>query len=129
MGRPIDRLLFVYNADYGPLDAIVDSAKKLLSINGCALCSLTHSLAGEKSEWQSCRETLGVPVDYVHRDELTPALRAVVGGRLPSVVAQVGGENVVLLAPDAIERCSGSVADLRGRIKIHAAMRELEVPF
>lgn len=76
MARPIDRLLFVYKADSGTLNAIIDSAKKLLSINGCALCSLTHSLAGEKSEWQSCKETLGVPVDYVHRDELTPSLRA-----------------------------------------------------
>jgi hypothetical protein len=43
--RPIERLLFIYNADSGALNTIVDSARKLLSINGCPLCSLTHSLA------------------------------------------------------------------------------------
>ena len=129
MPRPIDRLLFVYNADSGALNAIIDSAKKLLSINGCPLCSLTHSLAGERSEWQSCKESMGVPVEYVHRDELSPALRQVVGDRLPSVVAHVGGEEVVLLTPDVIQRCKGSVADLRGRIKMHAAMRDLEIPY
>ncbi|MBI3608180.1 MAG: hypothetical protein HY207_09445 [Nitrospirae bacterium] len=46
-GTKIERLLFIYNADSGKWGAFVDSAKKLLMINGCALCSLTHGLAGE----------------------------------------------------------------------------------
>jgi len=53
--QPISRLYFVYNAESGTLAAIVDSAKKLLSINGCPLCSLTHSLLGERNEWKTCR--------------------------------------------------------------------------
>lgn len=85
MARPIDRLLFVYKADSGTLNAIIDSAKKLLSINGCALCSLTHSLAGEKSEWQSCKETLGVPVADVL------SMRRRVGRRLGVVSAEHAG--------------------------------------
>jgi len=129
MPRKVDRLLFVYNADSGTLNAIIDSARKLLSINGCPLCSLTHSLAGERSEWLSCKESIGVPVDYVHRDELSPALRGVVGDRLPSVVARAGDQDIVLLGPDVIQRCKGSVADLRGRIKTHAAMHDLEVSY
>ena len=129
MPRKVDRLLFVYNADSGTLNAIIDSAKKLLSINGCPLCSLTHSLAGERSEWLSCKESIGIPVDYVPRDELSPSLRGIVGDSLPSVVARAGDEDIVLLGPDVIQRCKGSVADLRGRIKTHAAMRDLEVPF
>ncbi len=129
MPRKVDRLLFVYNADSGTLNAIVDSTKKLLSINGCPLCSLTHSLAGERSEWLSCKESIGIPVDYVHRDELSPSLRGVVGNSLPSVVARAGDEDIVLLGPEVIQRCKGSVADLRGRIKTHAAMRDLEVPY
>lgn len=129
MARKVDRLLFVYNADSGTMNAIIDSAKKLLSLNGCPLCSLTHSLAGERSEWQSCKESLGVPVDYVHRDELSESLRALVGNKLPSVVARTGDDEIVLLGPDVIQRCKGSVADLRGRIRTHAIMRDLEVPF
>ncbi|HVS32319.1 MAG TPA: hypothetical protein VMS98_12815 [Thermoanaerobaculia bacterium] len=49
-GKLVDRLMFVYNADSGLLATISDSARKLLSINGCVLCSLTHSTMGEKSE-------------------------------------------------------------------------------
>lgn len=124
----IQRLLFVYNADSGTLNAIVDSAKKLLSINGCPLCSLTHSLAGERGEWKSCKESIGVPIDYVHRDELTPRLKNVISRELPCVVAEVDGELTVVLTAEVIARCKGSVADLRGRLNTHAAMRGLSFP-
>jgi len=124
--QPIDRLFFVYNADSGTLAAIVDSAKKLLSINGCALCSLTHSLVGERAEWVSCKDTIGVPVDYVHRDELTPGMKASIGSeQLPCVLAESGNSITLLLTADTIRRCNGSIADLRGRLSIHAAMRNL----
>ncbi len=127
-GRRIERLLFVYNADSGVLNSVIDSAKKILAINGCPLCSLTHSLSGEKSDWRTCKESLGMPVEYVHRNELTSSLRTVVGEQLPCVVAQADGDLVLLLEPDVIQRCKGSVADLRGRIRMHAAMRGLELP-
>ena len=126
--RRIDRLIFVYNADSGALNALVDSAKKLLRVNGCTLCSITHSLAGERSEWKSCKEEIGVPVDYVHRDEMSDRLAGVVAGRLPAVVAAVGEELVLVLAPEVLARCQGSVSDLKGRLATHAAMKGLELP-
>jgi hypothetical protein len=125
----ITRLYFVYNANSGTLAAIVDSAKKLLSINGCALCSLTHSLAGERTEWKTCRDTMGVAVDYVHRDELTREMKAIIEGEgLPCVLAQTQKGLHLLLTPDTIRRCNGSIADFRGRLSIHAAMRNLTLP-
>ncbi len=124
----IERLVFVHNADSGILSSVIDSTRKLLSINGCALCSLTHSLAGERNEWTTCKETIGVPVEYLHRDELTPSTRAVVGNQLPCVLAEAGGETIVLLDSEVIGRCKGSVADFRGRLTLHAAMRGLDLP-
>ena len=52
----------------------------------------------------------------------------VVGGRLPCVLADTGDELVLLLHSDVIDRMRGSVADLRGRLVTHAAMRGLELP-
>ncbi len=125
----IQRLHFVYNADSGTLAAIVDSAKKLLSINGCPLCSLTHSLLGERAEWVTCRDTIGVPIEYVHRDELTPPMKASIGSeQLPCVLAESDNSMVLILTADTIRRCNGSLADLRGRLGIHAAMRNLAFP-
>ena len=126
--RTIDRLLFVFSADAGSFNAFLDSARKLLRIKGCTLCSITHGLAGEKSEWRECKEEIGVPVDYVHRDEVTPELRRVVGDQLPCIVAQAGKDLVLLLAPDVLERCQGSVADLKGRIHYFASIHQLKMP-
>ncbi len=127
--RDIRRLIFLYNADSGRLNALVDSAKKLLMINGCSLCAITHGLAGEKREWKECKEEIGVPVDYVHRDEVTPALRDVVRERYPSVVAEAAdGSLVLLLDAEVLDRAKGTVADLKGRLKTYASMNGLRFP-
>lgn len=124
----IDRLVFIYNADSGRWSAIVDSAKKLLTVNGCALCSITHGLSGEKSDWKTCRDELGVPIDYVHRDEVDDGLREIVGDQLPAVIAICGGRKVVLLSPEVLDRCRGSVADFKGRLSTYASMNGLAFP-
>ncbi|HEX3526454.1 MAG TPA: hypothetical protein VH988_05255 [Thermoanaerobaculia bacterium] len=129
--RRIDRLIFVFNAGSGSFNAFLDSARKLLQIKGCTLCTITHGLAGEKSEWKECKEEIGVPVDYVHKDEITPALARVLGdgdANLPCVVAEAGGELILLLGPDVLDRCKGSVADLKGRLGVFSTMKGLELP-
>jgi hypothetical protein len=126
--RSIDRLLFVFSADAGTFNAFLDSARKLLRIKGCTLCTITHGLAGEKSEWRDCKEEIGVPVDYIHRDELSGELRSLVGDQLPCIVAQTGNDLVLLLAPDVLERCQGSVADLKGRLTYFASINRLALP-
>ncbi len=123
--KPIRRLTLVYNADSGTLSALADSARKVLRLEGCTLCSITHGAVGEKQDWRTCREALGVSVETIHRDEVTPDLRAVVGSQLPSVVAITDDGPVLLLAPDVLSRCKGSVADFRDRLEIHAAIRSL----
>lgn len=126
--RRVDRLIFVFSADSGSFNAFLDSAKKVLRIKGCTLCAITHGLAGEKSEWKDCREELGVHIDYIHRDELSGELAKVVGERLPCVVAEADGELLMLLPPDVLDRCRGSVADMRGRLQVLASMNGLELP-
>jgi hypothetical protein len=126
--KSIDRLIFVFAADAGKISAFVDTIKKVLMLKGCALCAITHGTSGEKEEWKLCRETLGVPLDYVHRDELTPDLEATVGGEVPCILAKTGDELVRLVGSQVLERCKGSVADLRGRLYYHAAMNGLALP-
>lgn len=77
--RTIDRVVFVFSANSGVSSAAIDSAKKVLQLRGCALCSITH-------------------------------------GRQ------------VLIGPDVLARCKGSVADLKGRLQTYAAMHDLEFP-
>ena len=126
--QQIRRLILIYNADAGRLSALVDSARKVLRLNGCSLCSITHGLAGEKDEWRSCRAEIGVPIDTLHRDEIFGPMKQLVGDCLPCVVAETAAGPRILLTPDVLERCRGSVDDFRGRLLTHAAMRDLELP-
>ncbi len=125
--RTIERLIFVFDAESGSLSAFFDSARKALKLGGCALCSITHGLTGEKSDWRDCREEIGVPIEYVHRDEVSPELRQA-AGTLPAVVAVVDGELIHLMDRQVLDRCRGSVSDFRGRLAVRAGMQHLVLP-
>jgi hypothetical protein len=122
---PVDRLIFVYKANGGALNAVIDSAKKLLSADGCALCDITHGFLGEKSGWKECRAELGIPVEYLHLDEIDSELADFLGDNLPAVVAHAGTQRILLLGPDVLERCRGKMDDFRERLKYHAALNSL----
>jgi hypothetical protein len=126
--RPIERLVLVYGADSGRLNALVDSAKKLLRVKGCSLCAITHGLAGERSEWRECREALGVPIDTYHRDEMPPDVAAALGAGVPAVLAQSDGGLQMLMGPEVLDRLQGGISDFRGRLLTHAAMKGLSLP-
>jgi hypothetical protein len=124
--RQIEELILVYSARSGLASAIVDSAKKLLRLKGCTLCTITHGTVGERPEWQECKEALGVPIRYYHRDDLPQDLQRFGADALPCILARVGGEYRLLLDPEALERCNGHVADLRGRVRHRAALEGLQ---
>lgn len=119
--RKIDALVLVYDATSGPWGLLVDTAMKVLRIRGCPLCTITHSVAGERSEWRTCRVELGVPLEHYHRDDQPEDVRSVCGDQLPCILARAGGQILILVDAEAIRRCSGSVADLRGKLLFHAA--------
>ncbi len=121
----IDALVFVYNANSGKISAFLDSAKKVLMVDGCALCTLTHGILGEKKEWKECREELGVPIRYYHRDDLSGILKRVVNERFPCILAQSGTNYTMLLEPEVLERCRGDIRDLKGRISYYLAANDL----
>ncbi len=125
--KKIDRLIFIYDANSGKIGAFLDSTRKLLMIGGCALCTITHGVLGEKSEWKECQEELGVPITYYHRDEIPESLKEMVTGHLPCILAQVGRRYIMLLEPAVLKRCQGDVRDLRGRINYYLAANNLRL--
>jgi hypothetical protein len=123
--RKVDALIFVYDANSGKVGAFLDSAKKALMVGGCALCTITHGMLGEKSEWRECREEIGVPIQYYHRNELYGRLKELALGHLPCILAQIGSEYMMLLEPEVLQRCRGDVQDLKGRINYYLSANNL----
>ncbi len=65
-------LIFVYNADSGLFNTLADIAHKIFSPQtyACRLCALTHTPVGMRQEWKEFIQSLPLPVEFLHRDEL-----------------------------------------------------------
>ena len=66
------RLIFVYNADSGLVNGLLDLWHKTVSPQtyACNLCAVTYGPLGMKREWRDFVAGLGRPVAFLHRDEL-----------------------------------------------------------
>lgn len=65
------KLIFVYNADAGWLNAAWDSAHKLISPKTyqCSLCAVTHHAIGMKKRWTKFIDDFEHDIEFLHRDE------------------------------------------------------------
>ncbi len=71
----ITTLIFVYNANAGTFNSLIDSAHKILSPQTytCALCELTHGILKERVEWVRFRESVQttnpqLQLIFLHKD-------------------------------------------------------------
>lgn len=64
-------LIFVYNADAGFINTLIDIGHKALSPDTyqCNLCGLTFGVVGEHRQWKQFREESRVEMKFLHRDE------------------------------------------------------------
>ena len=65
------KLLFIYNANSGPLNALFDVGHKLLSPSNypCSLCALTYGTFSENRIWKTFRKESHLHMNFYHRDE------------------------------------------------------------
>ena len=126
MADTIARLVGVYDADGTVLGEISYFVKARLGQAHCALCDITHGLVREREEWRAARD--GLPVDFVtfHRDDQPEPVRAVSGGRLPAVIAELtDGGHVVLLDGEELQSCGGDPVSLVAELRSAAVRRGL----
>jgi hypothetical protein len=64
------QLIFVYNADGGPINAIMDAAHKLFapSTYQCSLCAITYGAVSMRREWKDYMSNLPYETRFYHRD-------------------------------------------------------------
>ena len=65
------KLLFVYNANSGALNALFDAGHKLFNPKTypCSLCALTFDTFSENKTWKVFREASNVEMEFYHIDE------------------------------------------------------------
>ncbi|HKG13118.1 MAG TPA: hypothetical protein VKB12_07255 [Pyrinomonadaceae bacterium] len=106
-------LVFVYNAESGVFNTLADAAHKIFSPGtyACNLCALTHTAFGMRGEWKKFLEGLGVPLEFLHADELESryGLKDV---PLPAVFEKDGASLRAAISADEINAC-GSLEELK----------------
>jgi hypothetical protein len=118
------RLVLVYAVDGGIVAGLFDYAHKLLSPSTypCHLCALTYGPAGQRTAWARALAELGVPADFLHRDELVRQHGAD-HPPLPAVFVVRAGARELLLSKADIDACrdlDALIALLRGRLAARA---------
>ena len=111
MTRPT--LVFVYNADSGFTNTLLDIGHKIVSPQtySCNLCAITHSTFSMRGEWKRFVDELGLPVEFVHRDELVERY-GMSGVALPAVFLKTDGKLQEWIGRNEIDHCR-SLDDLQ----------------
>lgn len=110
------RLIGVYDADHTVRGEISYWIGARLGRAHCSLCDITHGLLRRRAEWNTYVGGLDVPFETFHRDDQPDAVRVAAGGRAPVVVAETSAGMTMLLDPDALAGCDGSVERLAAAI-------------
>ena len=89
------KLIFVYNADSGKVNALWDSAHKLFSPKNydCNLCALTFGTFSEKKIWKQFRKSVDAEMIFLHRDEFQKQYKSKWLPRFQFPVILISNEN------------------------------------
>lgn len=126
--RPVSRLVAVYHADGGLIGELRYVVGRLRGTAHCALCDVTHAGVRRKAAWDAAVAGLGVPVELVHLNERSPAVREATGSRTPAVLAHVDGDLVEVLGPDELEAVHGDVGSFVQALRSALRSRSLSLP-
>ncbi|WP_372524134.1 hypothetical protein [Sulfuricaulis sp.] len=104
MNKPT--LIFVYNSDSGFVNTLLDIGHKIVSPQtyACNLCAITHSTFGMRDEWKRFVDGIKIPVEFLHRDELSRQY-GIHGAALPAVFRKTDGGLEVWISHEEINRC------------------------
>lgn len=103
------KLIFVYNAEAGLMNGMMDSLHKTISPDtyDCALCAITHGFFTMDKAWRAYLKSLPVGAAFFHRKDFAEAYPAA-HFALPAILLDRGGDLSELVASQQMK----SLADV-----------------
>jgi hypothetical protein len=104
-----DELIFIYNADSGRINAILDSVHKSVSPNSypCQLCAVTYGPISIRDEWKEYLDSLDYPKTFLHKNEVGDKLGEL-EIQFPVILLKHNEEYRVIVSSKEFERISDS---------------------
>ena len=95
------KIIFVYNADSGLLNALKDTVHKAISPEtyACNLCRVTYGATSMQDEWKEYIAGLPHDVSFMHRDEFSKAYPGV-KTQLPALFSLDGSPQILVSAKE-----------------------------
>tara|TARA_B100001123_G_C14883445_1_gene856896 strand:+ start:292 stop:654 length:363 start_codon:yes stop_codon:yes gene_type:complete len=104
------KLIFVYNANSGIWNSVIDTARKVLNPDtySCKLCAVTHGLAGESKVWKNYRISSNIDMEFYHKDEFlkTFASKYLLRFEFPVILFVENGESQMLISAEEFNEIS-----------------------
>ena len=116
----IDKLIGIYNANGSITGEISFLFGKLTGQTQCALCDISHGPFKKKSAFSRAQQTLGIPFEILHLDELDATLCSF-KQYAPCVVAIRGSECSILISKAELARCDSDVGRFFDSLKAKLA--------
>jgi len=106
MKKNIKEVIFVYNADSGPMLAIKDYFHKIISPKTyeCNLCALTYSSLRMKSEWKKTIEKTDIKTKFLHKNEFKKIYKLSV--EFPAIFIRHNTSIKELISSKEINKCT-----------------------
>ncbi|MCH9659843.1 MAG: GTPase [Bacteroidetes bacterium] len=108
------KLIFVYNANSGFLDRVLDNAHKIVSPDTyeCNLCALTFGKFTEDDLWKAFRENSALAMEFYHKDEFERKFRSkwLAAYTYPTVLIQTGYELSIFMNTEILNTLDSSEA-------------------
>ena len=104
----MQKLLFVYNANSGTRNAILDGMHKVFSPKtyDCKLCDITYGVFTENQTWKKFRKESKHELVFLHKDEFTKTYASKFGYKFdfPIVLTEGVGGLEVLITTDELNQ-------------------------
>ena len=101
------KVIFIYNAKSGKLNALLDAGHKLFnpSTYKCRLCALTYDTFTENSDWKSFRIESDLTMEFYHKNEfeaIFPSVRMI----YPTVLKLENNQLTTVINPEVLNEIS-----------------------
>ncbi|TFG77766.1 MAG: GTPase [Flavobacteriales bacterium] len=120
-----EKLIFIYNADSGIRNVLLDGAHKIFSPSTyqCSLCTLTYGAFAENNAWKNFRKETNLEMEFLHKNEFVKAYASKFGHKFtfPIVLATSSRGFEVLISTEELNTTE-RVADLIGLIRNRAVI-------
>jgi len=92
--RKTKKVIFVYNANSGSRNAIMDSMHKVFSpaTYNCKLCDITYGVVSENRTWKKFRQNSEHKMVFLHKDEFAKQYASKFGYKFEFPIILIEGD-------------------------------------